>query len=52
MSGKRKSVELSLHQKIEIAKRLKKGENGNSIPLEYNIGTSTVLSTKKQRLGF
>lgn len=42
MSGKCKRVILSLHQKIEIVKRMKKGENGNNITLEYGIGTSTL----------
>jgi hypothetical protein len=33
---------LWLHKKIEIAKRLEKGEKENNMALEYGIGTSVV----------
>lgn len=47
MSQKRKRVVLSLQQKTDIVERLKKGESGNNIALEYGIGTSTVSDIKK-----
>ena len=46
MSGKHRKVLLSLNKKIETVKRLKKGENGHKIALEY--GTSTVSDIKKK----
>lgn len=46
---KRKHVTLTLNQKLEIIKRLEKGENRNVLMNEFNIGSSTIYDIKKQK---
>lgn len=46
---KRKHVTLTLNQKLEIIKRLEKGENRNVLINELNIGSSTIYDIKKQK---
>ncbi|GBO15325.1 Jerky [Araneus ventricosus] len=46
---KRKHVTLTLNQKLEIIKRLEKGENRNILMNEFNIGSSTIYDIKKQK---
>lgn len=46
---KRKRVSLTLNQKLEIIKRLEKGENRNILIHEFNIGSSTLYDIKKQK---
>ena len=46
---KRKHVTLTLNQKLEIIKRLEKGENRNFLMNEFNIGSSTIYDIKKQK---
>ncbi|GBN63782.1 Jerky [Araneus ventricosus] len=46
---KRKRVTLTLNQKLEIIKRLEKGENRNILMNEFNIGSSTIYDIKKQK---
>lgn len=47
MAEKRKRVMLDLNQKIEIIKRLKKGETPTSIALIYGVGRTTVNDIKR-----
>jgi hypothetical protein len=47
MAEKRKWVLLDLNQKIEIIKRLKKGETATCIALIYGVGRSTVNDIKR-----
>jgi hypothetical protein len=47
MAEKRKWVVFDLNQKIEIIKRLKKGETATSIALIYGVGRTTVNDTKR-----
>lgn len=47
MSEKRKRVVLGLNQKLEIIKRLKKGETASSIALDYGVGRTTVNDIKR-----
>jgi hypothetical protein len=46
MAEKRRHVVLDLNQKIEIIKRLKKGETATSIVLIYGVGRTTVNDIK------
>ncbi|GBM62577.1 Jerky [Araneus ventricosus] len=46
---KRKHVALTFNQKLEIIKRLEKGENRNILMNEFNIGSSTIYDIKKQK---
>ncbi|GBM70630.1 Jerky [Araneus ventricosus] len=46
---KRKHVTLTLNQKLEIIKRIEKGENRNILMNEFNIGSSTIYDIKKQK---
>ncbi|GBM57218.1 Jerky [Araneus ventricosus] len=46
---KRKHVTLTLNQKLEIIKRLEKGDNRNILMNEFNIGSSTIYDIKKQK---
>ncbi|XP_055501907.1 jerky protein-like [Leucoraja erinacea] len=48
-SVKRKHVTLTIHQKLEIIKRLEEGENRHVIMGEYNIGSSTIYDIKKRK---
>jgi hypothetical protein len=50
MAEKRKRVVLDLNQKIEIIKRLKKGETVTSIALIYGVGRTTVNDIKRDAL--
>jgi hypothetical protein len=50
MAEKRKRVVLDLNQKIEIIKRLKKGETATSIALIYGVGRTTVNDIKRDAL--
>ena len=45
---KRKRVVLSLKQKLDICKRLDKGETRRSLSVEYNVGLTTIHDIKKQ----
>lgn len=47
MSEKRKRVVLGLNQKLEIIKRLRKGETATSVALIYGIGRTTVNDIKR-----
>jgi nicotinic acid phosphoribosyltransferase len=47
MAEKRKRVVLYLNQKIEIIKRLKKGETATSIAIIYGVGRTTVNDIKR-----
>ncbi|XP_049958140.1 uncharacterized protein LOC126474706 [Schistocerca serialis cubense] len=47
MSQKRKRVVLGLNQKLEIIKRLRKGETATSVALIYGIGRTTVNDIKR-----
>lgn len=47
--AKRKHVTLTIHQKLDIIRRLEKGENRNNIMTEFNIGSSTIYDIKKQK---
>ena len=44
-----KRVVLTLHEKINICKRLQKGENNNVLMNEYNGGSSTIYNMKAQK---
>jgi len=46
---KQKRVVLTLHEKIDICKRLQKGENRNLLMKEYNGGSSTIYNMKAQK---
>jgi DNA invertase Pin-like site-specific DNA recombinase len=46
MAEKHKRVVLDLNQKIEIIKRLKKGETATCIALIYGVGRTTVNDIK------
>ncbi|XP_035212156.1 jerky protein homolog [Stegodyphus dumicola] len=46
---KRKHITLTLNQKLEIIKRLEKGENRNVLMNQFNIGSSTIYDIKKQK---
>ncbi|XP_054720129.1 jerky protein homolog [Uloborus diversus] len=46
---KRKHVSLTIQQKIDIIRRLERGESRNSIKIRYNIGSSTIYDIKKQK---
>lgn len=46
---KRKHVTLTINQKLEIIKRLEKGENKNILMNEFNVGSSTIYDIKKQK---
>ncbi|XP_064419100.1 jerky protein homolog [Latimeria chalumnae] len=46
---KRKRVVLTINQKIDICKRLAKGENRNDLMREYNVGSSTIYDIKAQK---
>ncbi len=45
---KRKRVVLTLKQKVDICRRLEKGENRKLIMDEYGIGSSTIYDIKAQ----
>lgn len=47
MSGKRKRVVLSLGDKVKILKRLKNGEAGTKLAVEFGVGKSTISDIKK-----
>jgi hypothetical protein len=49
MVEKRKHVTLTIQQKLDIIKRLEKGDNRNKIMEEYNIGSSTIYDIKKNK---
>ncbi|XP_025050506.1 jerky protein homolog [Alligator sinensis] len=46
---KRKRVVLTLTQKIDICRRLEKGENRNVLMKEFNVGSSTIYDIKAQK---
>lgn len=46
MSTKRKRVVLSLNDKMEIITRLKKGESGQTLAIEFGVGKSTITGIK------
>uniref|UniRef100_A0A1B6ML08 HTH CENPB-type domain-containing protein n=1 Tax=Graphocephala atropunctata TaxID=36148 RepID=A0A1B6ML08_9HEMI len=48
-TAKRKHVTLTIHQKLDIIKRLEKSENRNNIIAEFNISSSTIYDIKKQK---
>ena len=45
---KRKHTTLTIAKKIEIVKRLERGEKACRISLDYGVGTSTISDIKKQ----
>ncbi|XP_059580132.1 LOW QUALITY PROTEIN: jerky protein homolog [Alligator mississippiensis] len=47
---KRKCVVLMMTQKLDIIKYLEKGENGNRLMQEFNVGSSTIYDIKAQRV--
>lgn len=48
-TSKRKHVTLTIHQKLNIIRRLEKGENRNNIMTEFIIASSTIYDIKKQK---
>ena len=46
---KRKRVNLSIEQKIEILEKLDRGISNTAIASEYSIGKSTVTDIQKSR---
>ncbi|XP_069780147.1 jerky protein homolog [Narcine bancroftii] len=46
--GRRKRVVLTLKQKMEICKRLEKGERRTVLMEEFNVGSSTIYEIKAQ----
>ena len=46
---KRKRVVLTLAQKIELVKRMEKGESRAKLMAEYGVGSSTLYDLKKQK---
>lgn len=49
MDKKRKRVVLSIHQKLEIIKKLESGQSARALSGEYGIGYTTVLDLSKQK---
>lgn len=47
MAGKRKRLVLGLDQKLEIIKRLRKGESATSLAQIYGVGRTTVNDIKR-----
>lgn len=47
-TSKRKHVTLTIQQKLEIIKRLNKGENRKAISRDFNIASSTIYDIKKK----
>ncbi len=48
-SEKRKRLVLTIKQKLEIVKRLEKGESRSKIMYEFNVSSSTLYDLKKQK---
>ncbi|KAG8174372.1 hypothetical protein JTE90_007340 [Oedothorax gibbosus] len=48
-SCKRKRVVLTLAQKLDIIRRIEKGERKEALMAEFNIGSSTIYDLKKKK---
>lgn len=46
---KRKHVTPNSEQKLEIIRRIRKGENRNKLMEEFNIGSSAIYDIKKNK---
>lgn len=49
MSNKRKYTTCSLKDKLEVLKRLDKGESATKLSLEFGVGKATITDWKKNR---
>ncbi|GFT39816.1 jerky protein homolog-like [Trichonephila clavipes] len=49
MASKRKHSTLTLKDKLEVLKRLDKGEGGTKLATEFNVGKATICDWRKNR---
>jgi hypothetical protein len=47
--GKRNHITLMIPQKVEIIRKLERGENRSMVVASYNIGLSTIIQRYKKR---
>lgn len=48
-SNKRNRVVLTITQKLDIIRRLERGENKQDLMRKFNIGSSTIYDIKSQK---
>ena len=47
--GKRKRTVLTINQKIDICRKMKKGDNRDELMREYNVGLSAIYDIRAQK---